>query len=123
MYATDIFGDAIEMGRENAALAGVAINFIHRDFFDFTHDYLFDEMITNMPVRGKKTKEEMEALYSDFFRKAPELLKDNGVVIMYTNEIGFVKKQLRLHKEFALLQETLMQSKGQFYLMILGVKG
>lgn len=123
MYATDIFGDAIEMGRENAALAGVSINFIHRDFFDFTHDYLFDEMITNMPVRGKKSKEEMEELYSDFFRKAPELLKDNGVVIMYTNEIGFVKKQLRLHKEFTLLQETLMQSKGQFYLMILGVKG
>lgn len=121
MYATDIFGDAIEMGRENAALAGVAIHFIHRDFFDFTHDYLFDEIITNMPVRGRKTKEETEKLYSDFFRKAPELLADKGTVIMYTNEIGFVKKQLRLHKEFTLLQETLMQSKGQFYLMILGV--
>ena len=23
------------------------------DFFDFKHDYLFDEIVTNMPVRGK----------------------------------------------------------------------
>lgn len=55
-YGTDIFGEAIDGARENAALAGEQINFIHRDFFDFKHDYLFDEIVTNMPVRGKMTR-------------------------------------------------------------------
>ena len=122
MYATDIFGEAIEKGRKNVASAGLSVNFIHRDFFDFKHDYLFDEIVTNMPVRGKKSKEEQEALYQAFFEKALPHLKDDGVIVMYTGELGFVKKQLRLHREYHLLQETLMQTKGEFYLLIIGVK-
>jgi tRNA G10 N-methylase Trm11 len=122
MYATDIFGEAIEKGRENAALAGAKINFIHRDFFDFKHEYLFDEIVTNMPLRGKKSRDEMDALYSGFFRKVPELTGQEATVVMYTNELGFVKKQLRLHPQFTLKQETCIQSKTGFYLLIIGVQ-
>jgi predicted RNA methylase len=122
MYATDIFGEAIEKGRENAALAGADIHFIHRDFFDFKHDYPFDEFVTNMPVRGKRTREEMDALYGDFFRKVLEIAAKKAVIVMYTNEIGFVKKQLRLSAEFALLQEICIQKKTGFYLLIIGVE-
>lgn len=122
MYATDIFGEAIAKGRENAELAGARINFIHRDFFDFKHDYLFDEIITNMPMRGKKSREEMDQLYGRFFDKAFEITKREAVIIMYTNEIGFVKKQLRLQPQLRLLQETCIQSKTGFYLLIIEVK-
>jgi len=123
MYGTDIFGEAIVYARENTEAAGVRINYIHRDFMDFKHDYLFNEIVTNMPLRGAKTKQEMDAFYSAFFEKVPQHLTKDAVVIMYTNEIGFVKKQLRLHKEFSLLQETCMQPKTDFYLLILGYKG
>lgn len=122
IYATDIFGEAIEKGRINAEYAKLGVHFIHRDFFDFKHDYLFDEIITNMPTRGKKTKEEMDRFYERFFEKALEILKKEAVIVLYTNEIGFVKKQLRLNKELSLLQETLMQEKNDFYLLIIGVK-
>jgi 23S rRNA G2445 N2-methylase RlmL len=122
MYATDIFGDAIIGGRENASLAGKNINFIHRDFFDFTHDYKFDEIITNMPVRGRKTREEMDGLYADFFAKVKKILANEAVMILYTGESGFVKKQIRLHREFSLLQEYCMQTKKGYYLMIIGVR-
>ena len=81
------------------ALAGEQINFIHRDFFDFRHDYLFDEIVTNMPVRGKMTREQLDRLYEKFFRKALTILEKEAVIVMYTGEIGFVKKQLRLHRE------------------------
>ena len=74
-----------------------------------------------MPVRGKKTKEEIDKLYEHFFTKARSILTEKGVVIMYTNEVGFVKKQLRLHKEYRLLQEYLMQKNGEFYLLIIGL--
>lgn len=123
MYGTDIFGDAIVFARENTQAADMRVNYIHRDFMDFKHDYLFDEIITNMPIRGQKTKQEMDQFYGEFFLKVKEHLAKDAVVIMYTNELGFVKKQLRLHKEFTLQQETCMQPKTDFYLLILGYKG
>lgn len=46
---------------------GDRIWYINRDFFDFTHDYKFDEIITDMPPRGKKTKEEQDAFYAALF--------------------------------------------------------
>ena len=122
IYGTDIFGDAILYARENTELAGIRINYIQRDFMDFTHAYLFDEIITNMPLRGKKTKQEMDIFYGDFFTKAKQILQKEAVMILYTNELAFVKKQLRLHKEFTLLQETCMQPKKDFYLVIIGYK-
>lgn len=103
-------------------MAGEQINFIHRDFFDFKHDYLFDEIVTNMPVRGKMTREQLDRLYEKFFRKALTILEKEAVIVMYTGEIGFVKKQLRLHREFSLLEEYCMQSKAGCYLLIIGVK-
>jgi tRNA G10 N-methylase Trm11 len=123
MYGTDIFGEAIEKGRENAALAGDTIRFIHRDFFDFKHEYPFDEIVTNMPVRGKRTKEEMDLLYERFFKKIPEIISGEATLILYTNEVGFVKKQLRLNPGYQLLQEICMQKKSGFYLMILMIQG
>ena len=123
MYGIDIFGDAITFARENTKLAGMRINYIHRDFRDFKHEYLFNEIITNMPIRGKKTKQEMDLFYEEFFQKAKTILTSDAVVVMYTNEIGFVKKQLRLHKEFTLLQETCLQPKNDFNLLIMGYKG
>lgn len=119
MYGIDIFGDAIRGARENASLAGEKINFIHRDFFDFKHEYLFDEIITNMPVKGKKTKEETDAFFGAFFKKAASLLTDEGRIIMYTNEAGFVKKQLRLQPNYRLVQEFCIRKKEQFFLYII----
>ena len=123
MYGTDIFGDAIVFARENTELAGMKANYIHRDFMDFKHEYMFDEIVTNMPIRGKKTKQEMDDFYYNFFEKAKAILTKDAVMILYTNEIGFVKKQLRLQKKYTLLQETCMQPKNDFYLLILGYKG
>lgn len=121
-YGIDIFGDAIRMARENATAAGEKINFINRDYFDFKHGYLFDEIITNMPVRGKKTKEEMDAFYAAFFRKSKEILAPGAVIVMYSNEEGFVKKQLRLQEEYRMLQEYCIREKEHFYLFVIQYK-
>ena len=89
---------------------------------DFKHEYLFDEIITNMPLRGKKTKQEMDAFYAGFFTKAKGILQKQAVMILYTNELAFVKKQLRLHSEYKLLQETCLQPKNEFYLLVIEYK-
>ena len=121
-YGIDIFGDAIEMARENAAAAGEKINFIHRDYLDFRHAYKFDEIITNLPDRGKKSKEEMDDFYAAFFEKSKEILADEAVMILYSNEIGFVKKQLRLHKEYRLIQEFTIRRKTGDTLFVIGYR-
>lgn len=46
------------------------------------------------------TREQLDSLYEKFFRKALTILEKEAVIVMYTGEIGFVKKQLRLHREF-----------------------
>ncbi len=124
LYGLDIYGPAIDGAKENARLAGKEIYYIHRDFFTFQHEYLFDEIITNMPDRGREAKgrEEQDRLYGCFFEKAGSLLKGKGKVIMYSNEKNFVKKQLRIRKDFTLLQEYAMDEKGNYHLFIIEKK-
>ena len=43
---------------------------------------------------------------AEFFQKAKQHLKPGGMIIMYTNEAGFVKKQMRLKKDMHLLKAT-----------------
>lgn len=96
LYGIDIYPEAIEKARENAEAAKVRINFINRDFLDFRHEYLFDEIITNMPgVTRTKGAEEIAKLYERFFRKVPEVLKKDGLLAVYTTEEGILLHSLR----------------------------
>lgn len=122
LYGTDIFGEAIRGARENTELAGVSASYIQRDFFDFTHRHRFDEILTNMPARGKKSKAEQDLFYARFFGKAQEHLEKDGTMILYSNENGFVKKQLRLHKNLELLREYCIRPREGCFLFIIGIK-
>ena len=76
-----------------------------------------------MPDRGKKSREEQDILYKRFFKKAAEVLRENGRIIMYSNEKNFVKKQLRVRKDFVLLQEYSMDEKEIYNLFIIEKRG
>ncbi len=62
---------------------------------------------------------EQDGLYASFFEKMGELMEDGGRIIMYSNEKSFVKKQLRLHREFTLLREYSMDEKDNYYLFVI----
>lgn len=119
MYGIDIFGEAIAKAKENTELAGKEVYYINRDFFEFTHKYLFDEIITDMPERGKKSRAELDEIYAAFFDRAGQLLEEQGIMIVYCNEKNYIKKQLRLHKEFTLLREFGMDEKENYFLFII----
>ena len=89
---------------------------------DFKHAYKFDEIITNLPDRGKKSREEMDAFYAAFFEKSKEILADEAVLVLYSNEIGFIKKQLRLHREYRLIQEFAIRKKTGDTLFVIGYR-
>lgn len=119
MYGIDLFGEAIAKAKENTALAKREVYYINRDFFGFMHKYRFDEIITNMPELGRKSKAEQDEFYAAFFDKAKEVLEEHGKIFMYSNEKNQVKKQLRLHKEFTLLREFSMDEKDNYFLFII----
>ncbi len=121
-YGTDTFGEAIDKARRNARIAGVPVNFINRDFFSFTHDYLFDEILTDLPERIGD-REETDAFYGAFLVKSAELLSEKGRVFCYTAETGMLKKHLRLCGRFRLLAEFPILSRGGTALFILERKG
>ena len=122
MYGIDIFGEAIAKARINTARTGKEIFYINRDFFDFTHEYLFDEIFTNMPLRGRKTREEQDLFYRRFFDKAGEVLKRGGVMILYSDEKGLIKKQLRLREEWRLLNEFCLNEKEDLCVFVIGLR-
>ena len=122
MYGIDIFGEAIDKAILNAKAAHMPINFINRDFFDFKHDYLFDEIFTNMPTRGnRKTEEDMAMLYRHFFIKALEVLKDEAVIIMYTRDKKLALREMCLIKAYTLEEEFTISKKEEAYLLIIKV--
>ena len=122
IYAIDIFGEAAEKAGYNVKKAGIRMNVIQKDFFEFTHGNLFDEIISNMPLRGKRSKEEQDLFYQKFFDKSEGLLVEDGIMVLYSNENGFIKKQLRLHPCFQLYREYVMLEKEGFTLYIIGRK-
>ena len=75
-----------------------------------------------MPIQGKMSKEQMDELYRKFFSKAEEILADEAVVMMYTNEEGLVKKHLRLNTRFKMEKEIVMNAKKGFYLYVIKFK-
>lgn len=121
-YGIDVFQEAVLSAKVNTKEAGMEVNFIQKDYLRFAHRDLFDEIIANMPLRGKQSKEEQDLFYEGFFNKSEELLAPGGIMILYSNENGFVKKQLRLHPKFWLCKEYLIREKEQFWLFMIGRK-
>ena len=123
LFATDIYGEAIRIGKENARLAGVPVNFIHRDFFTFTHDYPFDEVISDLP-RQEKDDETGEyrsvvTLYGRFFERIPTLLKDEAVLVLYTPQKEHLLAALEGKDAFLLEQEFLLNERAGTTVFIL----
>ncbi|MDD2970889.1 MAG: methyltransferase [Lachnospiraceae bacterium] len=92
-YGIDMNPAAIEKARVNTEAAGQIIHYINRNYFDFTHEYLFDEIFTNMPFAiGHKTEDEIYDIYVNFFDRSREHLEKEGTIIMYTHNKEYVRK-------------------------------
>lgn len=90
-YGIDFKGEAIDGANKNTPAAGQVVNYIRRDFFTFTHEYLFDEIITDMPfAMGMKGKDEIRDLYRRFFLAAQKVLCPGGILILYTRDKKYV---------------------------------
>ncbi|MCC8045935.1 MAG: HEAT repeat domain-containing protein [Clostridiales bacterium] len=113
MYGLDIFGEAIEKAERNTHRAGLIVNYINRDFFTFRHEYLFDEVITDMPrSTGDGSKQALRKLYQDFFARIVSFLAEKAVLVIYTSDPNYVVESvravpvLRMEKQFLLNEKN-----------------
>lgn len=112
-YGIDIYGEAIEGARLNTECANQIIHYINKDYFEFEHDYLFDEIFTDMPFAiGNKNTDEIEQLYQRFFKKAYTNLKENGRIIMYTHNREFVERYAKKSGFRMLAHEIILEKAG-----------
>lgn len=118
-YGLDIQEDAVLKARENTKAAGLTAHYINRDFFQFRHEYLFDEVITDMPfAMGHFTEDEVFELYRRFFAAVPALLKKEAVMVLYSRNKGYVKP-LASRNGFTILKEYEISKKEGTDVLIL----
>lgn len=118
-YGLDIYEEAIEKARRNTENAEQVIHYVNRDCFTFTHEYLFDEIFTNMPfAQGRKTPLEIYEIYEKFFKFAGKLVKKEGIIVLYTHDKSYVDK-LFLKSEFNILEKCQINVKEDTWLYVL----
>ena len=118
-YGIDIMPAAIEKARINTEAAGQIIHYINRDYFDFTHEYRFDEIFTNMPFAiGHKTEAEVYEIYEKFFEKSGEHLEKNGVIILYSHNREYVRKLASMNG-YKIVKEMEINIREDTWLIIL----
>ncbi len=92
-FGIDTFGEAIDKARKNGNESEYPIYFIHRDFFDFRHDSLFDEIVTDMPFAARPEElGKIDATYHRFFSKAKEHLVAGGYMLLLSRNEELVRK-------------------------------
>lgn len=122
LYGIDIYEEAVQKGRENARAAGVIIHFINRDFFDFQHEYLFDEIVSNLPgVTRTKDKQEIRRLYQRLFEKSSQVLKRGGLMLLYTTEPDLLQDCIRRETRYRILEKwVIVEREGHTLFAIRG---
>ena len=119
-YGIDYFGEAIEKAKCNTEAAHQIIHYIQRDFFDFTHEYLFDEIITQLPwAIGRTTETEIRELYVHFFKKAKLHLTEEGVLILYTHNKELVES-IGKREGYVIIKKFEINAKEGTYVYVLG---
>jgi predicted RNA methylase len=120
-YGIDIFGDAVEAASANLKLAGIAskTELIKRDFFDFSHKYRFDEVITDMPfVTGQKSLADISALYAAFFKKLPSVLEQDGTAFIYTRNRDLLRKYSLAAGFFVNAEFEISRMEGSYFCIL-----
>lgn len=111
-YGLDINKTAIDAAVKNTKAAGQIVHYVNRNFFTFEHEYLFDEIFTDMPfAMNEAGQEEIEKIYGRFFVSAQKLLKKSGRIIMFSRNPEYAGRyaenaHYRLIKHFPMSEKN-----------------
>ncbi len=123
VYGTDRFAEAVEKAKINSANTSCVhhapIHYINRDFFDFTHDYPFDEIIADLPGGAK---EGPLAFMGRVLTKAVSLLKNEAVMVFLTDHVKELEQAVRETEGAFVETKFLINERTGFTEVILSFK-
>ena len=120
IYGVDIYKEAIVAAGEHAKRARMDIHYVQKDMAEFTHGYLFDLLVTNPPVPSQKLpKSEIVRIYQTFFDKCREWLKEEAVLVIYSQAADVFAEVLKKNAEFQVLVKTDIYKKKQSVMYVL----
>lgn len=120
LYGVDILEEAVEKARKNAEALQVPAHFIQRDYFDFSHEYFFDEIVTNLPAEGRtRDGRTMRILYDRFLEKSEMTLKKGGILIVYTAMPELLLELLQNYRAYHLEEEFVILDQAGTKLLII----
>ncbi len=121
LYGVDLSAEAIEKARANTAVTAMPAHYINRNYFSFSHEYAFDEVVTDMPLCTRAMgREELRAVYRRFFDHSLNLLREKGLLVLYTMEKKWVKEEIDARASLRLLKEAVINEKKGYAVMIIG---
>ena len=119
LYGIDILEEAVQKARVNTEQANIPIHYINRNYFDFRHEYYFDEIITNLPGAGKnRDAESVQILYERFLKKSMQMLEKEGILVVYTTLPDILKDAVRRYPEYQICKETVMNERENSRMMV-----
>ena len=115
VYGVDRFGEAVEKAKINAQISEqfqhAPFHLINRDFFDFTHDYPFDEVITELP-REEAAGDHAEEYAQKFLQKVSSFLAPGALLVILTDDAPALKNALQKAKNFTLEESFLLNERS-----------
>lgn len=122
-YGLDINGEAIAGARVNTEASGQIVHYVNRDFFTFEHDYLFDEIFTDMPfAMNDNVTLELDNIYKRFFICANRHLTAEGRIIMYSRNPQMAVRYSK-NSAYKLVKRFVISEKNSAELMIFEHEG
>lgn len=117
-YGLDISAEDVAGAKLNTEAAGQIVHYINRDFFTFEHEYLFDEIFTDMPfAMNDKVTLELDNIYRRFFTCANRHLTMEGRIIMYSRNPQMAVKYSK-SAGYRILKRIVISEKNNAELMI-----
>lgn len=120
LFGIDSYGDAIAFAKENTKIAGMNIHYINKPMEEFSHEYAFDQIVTNLPSQSeKKTSEDIREIYQDFLKKSQEWLIEGGSMIVHTYDKEIFNYAIKRNGGFAVKVETPIYEKAGSWLYVM----
>ena len=117
VFGTDISKKMIDGARENAACASENIHFIQRDFFDFTYEGVFDEIITELPdLYHRDDNGKMDFMLS-FIKKCMTITASGSLIMVLTGDTDIFSSVIKGEKELKTAERKSFGKKREVFIL------
>lgn len=113
LLGVDVAQNAVLAARKNSSAAHVKAQYVQKDCTRFAAREPFDLILSNLPFGNRVgTHESNETLYRAFVSRLPELLKNDGVALLYTMEFRLLASLIEKNRALVLKHTRVAEAGG-----------